>query len=343
MYRHRLPKIEPCNGKSYSNLLLFLRGFEDYADTYHWNDNERVTQVAYYLKDDAKTWYHQVAKNLINEKKICWENFKKEIKEYFLPVNWISSLKDELRKRCQQPQEPLANYVLAKLELCDQIDPTMSEADKLDHLFNGLAPEIARSLYQFQPKSLEEFLDYAKRIERGHELTSSDLNNAESAVAQLCDHFDRLVRSLHRRNSQFIKHLQTDRTKDNRSTCWSCGEKGHHSFNCRSSVGSGLINAPFQPHNQSYRARGCFQTGIYYKKSQQGQPIITTTAQPQPTHRHNYRRTQDVVNSKNPQFISSSRNNAGTSSSKQSKFFIEEKIHQLDTRLSGLKKEKVET
>lgn len=139
-------------------------------------------------------------------------------------------MKSELLHRKQGPNEPVSNYVLAKLDLCHQIKQSMDEDTKLDHLYEGLRPEIKRQLYSHQPQTIAEFLDFAKRIERGISSDTSSATN-EQYLAQILAKMNELSGTRERSQPNFS--MQPRRTYDNRPICWSCGRKGHHFINFR--------------------------------------------------------------------------------------------------------------
>jgi hypothetical protein len=82
----------------------------------------------------------------------------------FQQQNYRLFQETRLRNRVQGIEEATTNYYYDVIDLCRVVDPTMSEATKVDYLFGGLRPSLVEKLYPLQPKTCEEFLEAAKRF-----------------------------------------------------------------------------------------------------------------------------------------------------------------------------------
>ena len=78
-------KLAPFDGTPPQKVAKFLEDFDEFADSYGWNDKERLTKIAIYLTDAAKIWYRLYAKERVNKEKISWSELKQELKTFFLP------------------------------------------------------------------------------------------------------------------------------------------------------------------------------------------------------------------------------------------------------------------
>ena len=75
-----------------------------------------------------------------------------------------------LRKRRQGINEPAVEYYYDVVNLCRLVDPQMTEARKLGHLFDGLRPTLIERIYLTQPKTCEEFLKAARLLSEAAEV-----------------------------------------------------------------------------------------------------------------------------------------------------------------------------
>ncbi len=91
----------------------------------------------------------------------------------------------EIRCRKQIPNDSVYNYILAKRDLCLELDDSMSDRDMIEHLFQGMKPEIAKMLRAHAPKNLNQFIDLAKQIERGINEFESNDSLSSKPVAEL--------------------------------------------------------------------------------------------------------------------------------------------------------------
>jgi hypothetical protein len=75
-----------------------------------------------------------------------------------------------LRKRRQGMNESALEYYYDIVNLCRLVDPQMSEARKMGHLFDGLRPTLVERIWMTQPKTCEEFLTAARLLSEAAEV-----------------------------------------------------------------------------------------------------------------------------------------------------------------------------
>jgi hypothetical protein len=51
------------------------------------------------------------------------------------------------------------------LDLCRKVDPNISEAAKLSHMWRGLKPSLTEKLWSLKPASCDEFLREVRRYQ----------------------------------------------------------------------------------------------------------------------------------------------------------------------------------
>jgi hypothetical protein len=127
-----------------------------------------VPYAATYLKEAASTWYDSQTADV---KAGSWENFKKKLRERFRPLAPGRTARATLKSLKQQPGR-LNAYCEIFLRTVQLIDD-MSITDQLDIFIAGLHPRLADEVDRMDPKSLEDAMNYAQKVElrwvtRGH-------------------------------------------------------------------------------------------------------------------------------------------------------------------------------
>ncbi|KZS03803.1 Uncharacterized protein APZ42_033383 [Daphnia magna] len=133
-------------------------------------------QVELSLSGAAQKWYSykEAAGQLADE----WEDgaeppivpgVKTQLLEQFKPVNQNRFNEAKLRERKQGIEESTIEYFYDILDLCRIVDPNMTEATKLAHLWRGLKPSLLEKLWSLKSNSCDEF---HQEIKRYQEMTS---------------------------------------------------------------------------------------------------------------------------------------------------------------------------
>ncbi|KZS10098.1 Uncharacterized protein APZ42_025516, partial [Daphnia magna] len=94
---------------------------------------------------------------------------KTQLLEQFKTVNQNRFNEAKLRERKQGIEESTIEYFYDILDLCRRVDPNVSKAMKLAHLWRGLKPSLLEKLWNSKPNSCDEFLQEIKRYQ---EMTS---------------------------------------------------------------------------------------------------------------------------------------------------------------------------
>jgi hypothetical protein len=177
-------RLEPFSGRDSRELVKWLREFEYHADANNWDDAVKLRKFPTYLRDYGLLWYDQNVKRNAAAP-TTWDALKNMITNDLLSTDHRSYLHSEIRCRKQAPNESVYNYILAKRDLCLELDGSMSDRDMIEHLFQGMKPEIAKMLRAHAPKNLNQFIDLAKQIERGIDEFESNGSLSSKPVAEL--------------------------------------------------------------------------------------------------------------------------------------------------------------
>jgi hypothetical protein len=171
-------KVKPFGGQrdttptavGAKEVLNWLEDFEEQAYTMKWNDHDKVDRVPTLLVGPAKEWYKMYIKPRIQIGRTpVWNEFKKQMKTFFLPSSHKDFALRALEARKQKEQETVANYILAKKRLCLESDPTMSETTQVYYCIKGLLPRLKRDVTLQDPTTMDELLKLAKRSELAYE------------------------------------------------------------------------------------------------------------------------------------------------------------------------------
>lgn len=127
-----------------------------------------VPYAATFLKEAASTWFDSQKPEV---KHGSWEQFKVKLRERFRPLAPGRTARAALKSLRQQPGR-LGAYCEIFLRTVQLIDD-MSTSDQLDNFLSGLHPRLADEVDRMDPKSLEDAMVYAQKVDlrwatRGH-------------------------------------------------------------------------------------------------------------------------------------------------------------------------------
>jgi hypothetical protein len=103
-----------------------------------------------------------------------------------------------------------SNYILPNRDLCLKLDDSIKDAAMIEHLYQGMKPEIAKMLRAHNPRHLD-FVELAKQIERGideFELNGHSPNKTESELSSLMKNFGEMLKDVTRtlRDTRYHRH-----------------------------------------------------------------------------------------------------------------------------------------
>ncbi len=123
------------------------------------NDHEILEIVRGKLTKSAGIWFD-------NNESIFkkWLDFETAFRNRYFSTMMINKKFDQLKQRKQKHDEPITSYYDDIVNLCQEIDPNMSEQIIIQHLMSGMNPEFKKELSRRESamNTLKEFLKYAK-------------------------------------------------------------------------------------------------------------------------------------------------------------------------------------
>ncbi|UYV67858.1 TIGD4 [Cordylochernes scorpioides] len=153
----------------------------------HWDETLCLTKVYFYLSGTALKWFEN------NEESIqTWKEFTSQLENVFgKKENSKLQAEKKLKTRAQLKGESTGYYIQDLLCLCKEVDPQMSEEDKISHLMKGIAEELYQALLLRDVQSTEQFITECRRVEalRCRRVTPTRYERLPN-VASLCDQDD---------------------------------------------------------------------------------------------------------------------------------------------------------
>jgi hypothetical protein len=135
-------RLEPFSGGDTLKLIKRLREFEYDADANNWDDATKLRKFPTYLRDYGLLWYDQNVKRAVAGP-TTWADLKTLITRDLLSTDNKSYLHTEIMRLKQENNESVYNSILTKRDLCLELDDNMKDVDMIEHLYQGMKPEIA--------------------------------------------------------------------------------------------------------------------------------------------------------------------------------------------------------
>lgn len=129
-------------GNPQEDIVAWLEEYQDVADFNMWTPEESLHNVRWALKNFAKNWFRN-----LNPPPATFVEFSQAIRSAFKHPAYDSGIATQLRNRKQGLDESPVMYCYDKLNLCNKVDPVMTEAVKLDHLIRGMKPTLVEKIY----------------------------------------------------------------------------------------------------------------------------------------------------------------------------------------------------
>ncbi|UYV79189.1 hypothetical protein LAZ67_17001439, partial [Cordylochernes scorpioides] len=175
------------SGEDSEDLQKWLKGYARVAKYNHWDETLCLTKVYFYLSGTALKWFEN------NEESIqTWKEFTSQLENVFgKKENSKLQAEKKLKTRAQLKGESTECYIQDLLCLCKEVDPQMSEEDKISHLMKGIAEELYQALLPRDVQSTEQFITECRRVEalRCRRVTPTRYERLPN-VASLCDQDD---------------------------------------------------------------------------------------------------------------------------------------------------------
>lgn len=148
VFRQRDPPI--FTGSGDSDVEEWLSKYERVSASNKWDDQMKLGYVQFYLADIAQLWYNNHESDIPT-----WSVFKTSITDVFgRPSARKLRAEQRLRQRAQQPGENFTGYIEDVLNLCNRVNSTMTEEDKIKHILKGIEDDAFQMLLARNPTTV---------------------------------------------------------------------------------------------------------------------------------------------------------------------------------------------
>ncbi|CAF2744025.1 unnamed protein product [Rotaria sp. Silwood2] len=162
--------------------------------------------ISTFLEGHPKQWF--IENSTIFE---SWNVFKAEFIHTYSSPSSKQLASNRLRTRQQRHDEAAIEYYTDVMKLCKLVDPTMTNASKLDHLYHGLKPSLMKEVLRRAPSTPAEFLEQARQEENLDRLVNTSIQETNDSDTQTTNYsnnslyrFPQNVEPAHYQNSSHM-------------------------------------------------------------------------------------------------------------------------------------------
>lgn len=156
------PRVPPTfHGYPNEDPEEWLDEFERVATINRWDEEMKLRYVFFSLDGPAKTWYENHETTLTT-----WELLRRDVLRTFTSIMRKERAQLLLESRTQQPNETVNMYVEEMKRLFRRADENMPEDKMVGYLMRGVKESLFAGLIRNPPKTIDEFAQEARTIER---------------------------------------------------------------------------------------------------------------------------------------------------------------------------------
>nr|CAH0104289.1 unnamed protein product [Daphnia galeata] len=163
------------SGKTGEDPADWIDRYEVLADYNRWSDDDKRLNFGIYMEGPARQWFQcltpptqwadtaavAAAQGVARTPAVV--GMRSVFTKEFLQDSYAGYQENKLRNRKQGANEPAAEYYYEVMNLCRLMDPNMTEAAKIHHLYQGLKRTLVEKIWVLQPKTCAEFLATIRR------------------------------------------------------------------------------------------------------------------------------------------------------------------------------------
>lgn len=155
------------HGRPGEDPILYLEQFCDIAATNRWTPEICAVQFPNYMQGTANKWWRSHRNQRRREGNLfdpTWAEIREAFLEGFSNVGQMVSAEIQLDHRKQKYDENCESYFYDVLELCDRVDPDMSEGRRLRHLHKGMRKYYLEKIMPLHLETTKEVLEQMRII-----------------------------------------------------------------------------------------------------------------------------------------------------------------------------------
>ena len=271
-------KVQDFNGLLEEDAKNWIEQFELVAEVNRWTDLAKCIQIYSCFKGRALKWYQ----TLPMEKKRDYNELRNSFMREFQTESRREDLYNQLRRRKQLAKESVGDYGREIERGILEIDPQMSEREKISLFLEGLDMTLKIAVLKKKAKTLPEAIEAAK----DEELLEKQIQTYDRI--HKVDQLEEIVHTVRRLEKELEKKQQMDRPKqfqhsekrsypprnypegskwtpEGKPICVNCHKPGHIARNCRFNRES--FNKKYDPRESQRRSYHNQSKPYFNKKS----------------------------------------------------------------------------
>ena len=147
----------------------YLDHFQYIAKCNNWSDRMQLNRLPIYLKGTAELWFRDFSRT--SGENLTITQVCDGLREAFRQKNYRSINQNLLTYRYQGLTEPVHKYFYDIVRLCNRVNPSMSEEEKITHILRGLKSSILEKALILEPKNCKDLLNKVRSIEEAEYLS----------------------------------------------------------------------------------------------------------------------------------------------------------------------------
>lgn len=215
------------------SLNAFLERVEELRLARNVTEQELFHSAVDLFAGKALVWFRAIRSSISD-----WPSLVKLLREEFLPPHNNEKLLSEIKKRTQNPDEPIGIYLSIMQSLFNRLTCTISEAAKVDIIKRNILPFFQTQLALIEISTIEQLRKLCKQLENTRcavELYAPpprrSLNTMEPDLAYV-GVSDELSYCNELKDDNFSNVPTTGKAVNNHLVCFNCNKPGHKAIGC---------------------------------------------------------------------------------------------------------------
>ncbi|UYV71013.1 K02A2.6-like [Cordylochernes scorpioides] len=139
----------------------WMKDYERIARSNCWDATMKLANAPFFLEGTAGQWYDNNEEGMDS-----WDRFKEMFSRTFDNSGvLLRRAKDNLQSRAQKSTESCESYIQDVLSLCRQVNPDMSQGEKVAHLMKGVVEDVYQVILIKEIDTVEAFVDWCRKVE----------------------------------------------------------------------------------------------------------------------------------------------------------------------------------
>lgn len=162
--KEKLPLIKAgtFSGLPSEDVHEFLHKFKTASVCNHWTEKTKIELFPTHLTSTPYKWFSLYKQE---HNTIDWNDLEQEFVKAFSPVALIEDLQTVLDNRTQGDNESPMQFLYEIIHLCKRIEPDMTDKKVIEHVIQGIKPEICNEIIKMENNTLGDLKDNLYKIE----------------------------------------------------------------------------------------------------------------------------------------------------------------------------------